>query len=52
MQDKYQKHKGKTAIIMVNGDDYPELAQQFGVQGYPTFKYLKGIKNKNSCLEI
>ena len=44
---KYQK-KGKTAIVMVNGDDHPELTQQFGVQGYPTFKLLKGVSDKNT----
>ena len=44
---QYQK-KGKTAIVMVNGDDHPELTQQFGVQGYPTFKLLKGVSDKNT----
>ena len=46
----YQKH-GNTAIVLVNADDHPELAQKHEVSGYPTFKGLKHIENKQdmSC---
>lgn len=43
----FRKHNGKTAVIMVNCDDHPEIAKQHNVNGFPTFKYLKGIKDRS-----
>ena len=44
----FKKHNGKLAVIMVNGDDHPELTKKFDVTGFPTFKLLKGIKDRNT----
>ncbi len=48
MAGQFQKHGGKVAIVMVNGDEHPEITKKFGVQGFPTFKLLKGVHNRNS----
>src|SRR5262249_45800760 len=32
---------GKAVIAKVNVDDYPELAQRFGIDGFPTFLIFK-----------
>ena len=45
---QFKKHNGKTAVILVNCDEHPEIAKKFGVNSFPTFKYLKGIKDRQS----
>ncbi len=47
-QGNYQKHDGKVAIVMLNGDDHPEITRKFGVKSFPTFKMLQGVKDRNS----
>jgi thiol-disulfide isomerase/thioredoxin len=43
----FQKHNN-TAIVMVNGDEHPEITQKFNIDGYPTFKLFKNVKDRNS----
>jgi len=44
----FRKHNGKTAIVMVNGDEEGNLAKKYDIEGYPTFLLLKGVKNRNT----
>lgn len=43
---------GKTdvPIYMLNGDDYPEITAQMGIQGYPTYILFEGGKKKASLV--
>ena len=36
------------SLVIVNGDDYPEMMEKFGVQGFPTFKLLEGVSNRKT----
>ncbi len=36
-----KRRAGEIMVIMVNGDQYPELAAGFGVQSVPTFIIIK-----------
>ena len=44
----YKKHKGKIALVKINGDKYPKLMQKMGVDGFPTFKYINNISDKEN----
>lgn len=46
----YSKNKlaGGISLVMVNGDDHPEMMEKFGVQGFPTFKLLEGVSNRKT----
>ena len=46
----YQKHaiQGGTTLVMINGDKHPEIMQQFGIEGFPTFKMLEGVTNRKT----
>ena len=46
----YKKHKGKVALVKINGDKYPKLMQKIGVEGFPTFKYISGVTDKENLL--
>ena len=36
------------AVVMVNVDEYPEMAQRFKLQGFPTFKLLRGVTDRTT----
>jgi thiol-disulfide isomerase/thioredoxin len=44
---KCRKHNGKVALIKVNGDEHPEVMKSHGVQGFPTFKYIKNVNSND-----
>lgn len=37
---------GGTKLVMVNADDHPNILEQFGVTGFPTFKLLHGVSDR------
>ena len=43
---KTKKTNGDINLVMVNGDEHPELLEQVGVLGFPTFKLFKGVTNR------
>lgn len=44
----YQKYNGNIALIKVNGDKHPKLMEIHGVEGFPSFKLIKNINNKET----
>ena len=40
--------EGGTTLVLINGDHHPEMMQKFGVDGFPTFKMLKGVTNRKT----
>lgn len=50
LQGNYSKHDGKLALIKVNGDKHPKLCEKMGVEGFPTFKYISNINDKETLV--
>ena len=48
LQGNYSRQDGKLALVKVNGDKHPKLCEKMGVEGFPTFKYISGVKDKES----
>jgi thiol-disulfide isomerase/thioredoxin len=48
LQGNYTKQEGKLALIKVNGDKHPKLCEKMGVNGFPTFKYITNINDKEN----
>lgn len=48
LQGNYSKHDGQVALIKVNGDKHPKLCEKMGVDGFPTFKYISNINDKET----
>lgn len=50
VQDEFHKKKvnNKTVhILRVNCDDYPKLGEQYGVNGFPTIKFMSTNNNED-----
>lgn len=48
--EKYVKNfnkgnNGEVELVMVNGMTNPQLSENFGVEGYPTFKLIKDVQD-------
>lgn len=43
----FKKHNGKLAVVKVNGDEHPDIIKKHGVNGFPTFKYIKNINGNH-----
>ena len=43
---KNRNLSGGTQLVMVNGDEHPNVLEKFGVEGFPSFKLFKGVSNR------
>ena len=41
------KKKNGIALVKVNGDEHPDIMEKMGIQGFPTFKYISNVTDKN-----
>ena len=42
------KKKDGVALVKVNGDEHPEIMNQMQIQGFPTFKFINNVTDKDS----